>query len=141
MSFFATSLAQFEDQLKTDETWVINFFATVKADIAIAEQDIIKALAWISAHGTEIATDIAGILTIVAAAGIGVPAPILIAANALNAANKAVQAALAAQQASRAAGGSDLAQVAAAGGAAYQSIKQAQVSTSQAQAHVAAGTP
>lgn len=126
--------------VQTAEADIVKFFATLKADVAVIEQDFLNVLQWLEAHGQEIATDVAGLLGIIAAAGVGIPVPVLTAATALNTAVSAVNAAIAAQQQQASSGGTTGQQAIAAAAAAYQSLKNAQVSTAQAQAHVAAGT-
>lgn len=125
--------------IQTAEADIVKFFATIKADVQIVEQDFLNVLQWLGAHGQEIATDVAGLIGIVAAAGVGIPAPVLGAATALNTAVSAVNAAIAAQQQQAAAGGGVGQQAISAASAAYQSLKNAQISTAQAQAHVASG--
>ncbi len=130
-------LTDVEAQIGKDEVWVINFFATLKHDVEVVEQDILDVLKWLGAHGSEIAGDVAGILGIIAAAGVGLPAPVLIAAQALNSAVSAVNAAIAAQQMKASQGGGTGDQVVAAASAGYQALKNAQIATSQAQQAVA----
>ncbi len=132
-------LSNVEAIWQKDETWVIQFFATVKKDIAIAEADALIAINWLSAHGTEIASDVVGVVGIAAAVGLGIPAPVALAVSLLNSATAAVNMAAAAAQAVKASGGSDLTAVIVAGSTAYQKLKEAQVATAQAQAHVASG--
>lgn len=128
------------------ETDVIKFFTvTVPAFdakvVGAAEQlaqDFDNALQWIGAHGQTIAGDVAGLLGVLAAANLNIPVPVLAAATALSTAVKAVNDAIAAQQQALGQGGDAITQAVAAGGAAYQSVKAAQVAIAQAQAHVAA---
>jgi hypothetical protein len=133
-------LSDVENTLSIVETDVVKFFATVKADIKVVEQDFINILQWMCAHGSEIATDVAGLIGVVAAAGVGIPAPVLAAAQGLNVAVAAVNAAVAAQQASQAAGGTVSQQAITEAATAYQALKNVQITTSQAQASVASGT-
>ena len=130
-------LTDVEAQIGKDEVWVINFFATLKQDVQVVEQDLLAVLKWLGAHGSEIAGDVAGILGIIAAAGVGIPAPVLIAAQALNSAVSAVNAAIAAQQVKASQGGGTGEQVVAAASAGYQALKNAQIATAQAQQAVA----
>jgi len=138
-------LSDLEAKLGIVETDVVNFFSTtlpnweksIAAGINKLAADFDDVLQWLGAHGQEIATDVAGIVGIVAAAGVGIPAPVLAASTALNAAVSAVNTAIAAQQASAAAGGSNLQQAIAAGQAGYVALKTAQQATAAAQATVA----
>lgn len=137
-SNFATLL---QTDLQAAENWVVNFFATLKTDVAILEQDIIYLGQFLQAHGTQIATGVTGVLTAVAAAGIGIPAPILAAASALTAASNVVNQAVAAQQASAASGAGVGTQTAILLGSAYQNLKTASSNLAQAQATVTAPAP
>jgi phage-related protein len=129
-----STLSDVEAKLGIIETDVVKFFSTtlpafeqkIVTDVQAVAQVFDNVLQWIGAHGQEIATDVAGLVGVVAAAGIGIPAPVLAASTALNTAVSLVDTAIAAQQA------------AAAGSAAYQSLKTAQIATSTAQATVAA---
>jgi hypothetical protein len=140
-------LSDLEAKLGIVETDVVKFFSTtlptfekeVVADVQSIAQKFDSALQWMGAHGQEIASDVAGVLGVVAAAGIGIPAPVLAAAGALNTAVSLVNTALAAQQQAAATGGTALQQAVAAGSAAYQSLKTAQSATAAAQSTVAAG--
>lgn len=140
-----STLSNIENAIGVVETDVVSFFSTtlpaleqkIAADINIIAQDFDNVLQWVGAHGQEIATDVAGLLGIVAAAGIGVPAPVLAAATALNTAVSLVNTAVAAQQQAAATGSTALQQAIAAGSAAYQAVKTAQIATSQAQQQVA----
>lgn len=142
-------LSDVETRLGIVETDVVKFFSTtlpafekeVAADIEKIAQDFDNILQWIGAHGQEIANDVVGLIGIVAAAGVGITAPVLAAAAALNQAVSLVNQAIAAQQQVQAAGGTALQQAVAAGGAAYQGLKTAQIATSQAQAAVAKPVP
>jgi len=131
-------LSNLEVAIQTTETDVVNFFMNLKSEAQIVEQDFIKVLQWCQAHGEEIATDVAGLLGVIVAAGVGIPAPVLAASTALNTAVAAVNAAIAAQQAQQAAGGGVGTQSVAALAAGYQSLKTAQIASSQAQSHVVA---
>jgi len=140
-----STLTNIENTLGIVETDVVNFFSTtlpkIESEVATAintvAQDFDNVLQWLGAHGQEIASDVAGLLGIVAAAGVGIPAPVLAAAAALNTAVGLVNTAVAAQQQSASSGGTALQQAVSAGSAAYQSLKTAQIATSQAQQTVA----
>jgi len=129
----------FQQDLQAVENWVVQFLATIKKDVQIAEQDIITTFNFLQAHSGTIAAGITGVLTAVAAAGIGIPAPVLLAAQGVNAAAQAINAAVAAQQASATAGGSTGAQTMALLSTAYQNLKSAQAGLAQGQATVAQG--
>jgi hypothetical protein len=140
-------LSDLEAKLSIVETDVVHFFKItlpdVEAHIAADLQKVAIAfdngVQWMSAHGQEIAADVAGIIGLVAATGTPIPAAVITAAGALNTAVNLVNIALSAQQRSAAAGGSELAQAIASGSAAYQALKTAQSATAQAQAQVATG--
>jgi hypothetical protein len=140
-------LSDVEAKLGIVETNVVNFFATtlpniekvIVADLEAIALDFDKALQWMGAHGQEIANDVVGLIGIVAAAGVGIPAPVLLAAAGLNTAVSLVNQAIAAQQQAAVAGKDSLAQAVAAGAAAYQALKTVQSATATAQANVAAG--
>jgi hypothetical protein len=144
-------LSDFEKEAGIVETDVVNFFATtlpnfehkVESEIQTAATWFdTKALPWMAAHGQEISQDIVGVIgvagTIAAAAGTGLPVPVMAAAAAFNTANSLVQQALAAQQQSASQGGSAVQQTIQAGLAAYQGLKTAQKATASALS-VAAG--
>lgn len=146
MSFLST----IETDLGIVETDVVQFFSVtlpkietaVVADLTAAASWLVnKALPWMSAHGQEISTDLVGLVGIVAAAGIGVPAPVMAAAAALNTGTALVNQAIAAAQQAAAGNATAVQQAVAAGTAAYQGLKAAQVATAQAQAHVASTSP
>lgn len=122
-----------------DETWVINFFATVKKDVAVAEADALVAINWLAAHATEIASDITGVVGIAAALGLGIPPPVGLALSLLNGVTAAVNAAASAAQSAKASGSNDLTAVVDAGLVGYQKLKALQAQTAVAQAHVASG--
>jgi len=132
-------MATFQQDLQAVENRVVQFLATIKHDVEIAEQDIITTFQFLQAHSGTIAAGITGVLTAVAAAGIGIPAPVLLAAQGVNAAAQAINAAVAAQQASAASGGSTGAQTVALLSTAYQNLKSAQSGLAQGQATVAQG--
>jgi hypothetical protein len=135
-------LSDLEAKLGIVETDVVNFFATAKADIAAAATWLVtKALPWMEAHGQEIATDVTGLVGVVAAAGVGVPAPVLAASVALNEGVALVNDAISAAQQSAATGGSSVQQAVAAGAAAYAGLKTAQGATAVAQSAIAAPQP
>ncbi len=123
------------------ENWVVNFFATLKADVAIVETDIIKVAQFLQAHSGQIASGIMGIVAVVAAAGVGIPAPVLLAAQSLTTAAQIVNDAVAAQQAAAAAGkgvGDQTVTLLATG---YQSLKSAQQHLAAAQAVITTPKP
>jgi hypothetical protein len=138
-------LSDIEAKLGIVETDIVQFFSVtlpaieqkVVTDVEAVAQKFDNALQWMGAHGQEIATDVTGVLGVVAAAGVGIPAPVLAAAGALNTAVALVNQAVAAQQQSQAAGGTSLQQAVAAGSAAYASLKTAQSATAVAQSIVA----
>lgn len=143
-------LSNLEKDLGVIETDVVNFFSVTLPNIehkieselqTAATFFVTKALPWMEAHGQEIATDLTGVVGIVAAAGVGIPAPVLAASVVLNKGVSLVNDAIAAAQQAAAGGASAIGEAIAAGGAAYAGLKTAQVATSQAQAHVAAGSP
>lgn len=131
-------LSDVEAKLGIIETDVVNFFYKVEADVNAAATWLVqKALPWMEAHGQEITNDVTGLVSVVAAAGIGIPAPVLTAAAALNTGVALVNDAIAAAQQSASSGGSNVQQAVAAGAAAYAGLKTAQSATATAQAHVA----
>ena len=145
-----STLAEIETTLGIVETDVVKFFSTTLPNLenkvaselnTAAVWFNTKALPWLSAHGQEIANDVVGLVGIVAAVGIGIPAPVLAAAGALNSAVSLVNTAIAAQQQAASQGASAIQQSIAAGSAAYQGLKTAQIATSQAQATVASAPP
>ena len=142
MTTTSTSTNSFALLLQTDfqaaENWVVNFFATVKADVQVVEQDIINVAQFLSAHAPQIVSGVSGVLTAVAAAGVGIPPAVLVAAQGLTAAASAVNQAVAAQQAASAAGQGTGAQTVALLATAYQGLKGVQQSLSSGQATVAA---
>ena len=142
-------LSDVEAKLGIIETDVVQFFSvtlpkietTVVTDIETAASWLInKALPWMSAHGQEISTDVLGLVGIAASVGIGVPAPVMAAAAALNSGVSLVNQAIAAAQQAAAGNASAVQQAVAAGTAAYQGLKAAQSATATAQAHVAASS-
>lgn len=143
-------LSDLEVKLGIVETDVVSFFSVtlpkletwVEAEVQAIAGEFDNAIQWLAAHGQEIAADVAGVIGIVSAvAGAPVPAAVVAAQAALNLAVGAVNAAVAKQQASAAAGGTNLDQAIAAGGAAYQALKSAQASTAVAQSQVAVAPP
>jgi hypothetical protein len=140
-------LSDTEARLGIIETDVVQFFSVtlpkietaVEADITAAASWLVnKALPWMSAHGQEISTDVLGLVGVVASLGIGVPAPVMAAAAALNEGTTLVNAAIAAAQQAAAGNKSAVQQAVAAGTAAYQGLKTAQIATSQAQSSAVA---
>src|SRR6266550_578808 len=102
-------LTSIEAIWQKDETWIINFLGQLKKDVAIVEADLLVALSWMSAHGSEIAADVTGVIGVAASLGLGLPAPVVLAVNILNTAVAAVNAAAAAAQRAKTSGTSDLA--------------------------------
>jgi len=136
-------LSNLEALWQKDEAWVINFFATLKKDAAIVEADAVAAMAWLSAHGSEIAADVTALVAVAAKLGLGLPPPVSAALTGLNLAVALVNQAASAAAAAKASGSTDttaLVQAAQAGVQAYNQLKAAQVLTSTAQAAVATGT-
>ncbi len=133
MSFLST----IESIWQKDETWVINFFATLKHDIIILETDLSNALTWMAGHAQEIATDVQGVLGVIASLGLTISPPVAAAIAAANAAVAAVNAVAAAVNQAKVQGTGATATIAQAGVAAYQSVKSAQAITAAAQSHVA----
>ena len=136
-------LTDIEALWQKDETWVINFFATLKHDVAIVEADAVASLSWLSAHGAEISADLTGLIALAAKLGLGLPPPVSIALQGLNLAIALVNKAASAVAAAKASGATDtlsLAAAAQAGVQAYNQLKAAQVLVSTAQAGVATGT-
>lgn len=115
-----------EARLKIDENAVVTFFTKFFAEVRQEEQvlvaDLAKVLQWVEAHGADVSQLILGIVTTVAAAGIGVPAPVITAAALLNSGAQAVNQAIAAAQAG---GGGTIQQAVAAGSAAYSAFNHA----------------
>lgn len=138
-----TFLQTIETDFQTAENWVVNFFATLKTDVAVAEGDIIQVFQFLQPYAQGLATGLTGLIGIAAALNVGLPAPVFLAASAVNAAAQAVNAAIAAQQQAQAAGQSNLQQVAQLGLTAYQQLKTAQQHLAAGQAAVAspASTP
>jgi len=121
------------------ENWVVNFFATLKHDVEVVEQDVIKVAQFLQAHGSQIATGVVGVVTAVAAAGVGIPAPILLAAQSLTTAASIVNQAVAAQQMAAAAGkgvGEQTVTLLATG---YQHLKEAQSHLANGQSSASGG--
>ena len=132
-------MATFQQDLQAVENWVVQFLATIKKDVDIAEQDIITTFNFLQAHSGTIAAGITGVLTAVAAAGIGIPPAVLLAAQGVNAAAQAINAAVAAQQAAAASGASQGSQTVALLSVAYQNLKSSQAHLAQGQATAAQG--
>jgi hypothetical protein len=133
-------LTNLEALFQKDETWVINFFATLKRDEAIVEADAVAAFAWMSAHGSEIAADLTALVALAAKLGLGLPPPISAALAGLNIAVALVNQAASAAVAAKASGSTDtnaLVAAAVAGTQAYNQLKAAEVLVSTAQAGVA----
>jgi hypothetical protein len=137
-----STLSDLETKLGIVETDIVKFFSTtlpalenkvVNEVTAAAVWLDTKALPWLSAHGSEIAADVLGLVSIAAAAGTGVPAVVLAAASALNSGVTLVNEAIAAQQQAASQGASSIGQAVAAGAAAYQGLKTAQIATATAQ--------
>lgn len=136
-------LSNLEDMFQKDEAWVINFFATLKKDVQIVEADAVSAMAWMSAHGSEIAADVTSLIAVAAKLGLGLPPPVSAALTGLNIAVALVNQAAAATAAAKASGATDtsaLVAAAQAGVQAYNQLKAAQVLVATAQASVATGT-
>lgn len=136
-------LSNIETIFQKDETWVIQFFATLKKDVQIVEADAVAAMSWLSAHGAEITADLTSLIALAAKLGFGLPPPISAALTGLNIAVALVNQAAAAAGTAKAAGATDataLVNAATAGVAAYNQLKAAQVLVSNAQASVATGT-
>ncbi len=123
------------------ENWVVNFFATLKADVAVVEADIIKVAQFLQAHSGQISSGIMGIVAVVAAAGVGIPAPILLAAQSLTTAASIVNQAVAAQQLAAAAGAGVGDQTVALLATGYQSLKTAQQHLAAGQAAITVAKP
>lgn len=115
-----------EAKLKVDETAVVTFFTKFYAEVKQEEQvilaDLGNVLQWVEGHGAEVSQLILGIVTTVAAAGVGVPAPVLLAAQLLTQGTQQVTDAIALAQQS---GQDTLHQAVAAGSAAYSAFNSA----------------
>ena len=142
-------LSDLEAKLAIDEAKVATFFSTtlpnieakLAADLQGVAQVFDNVLQWMGAHGQEIAGDVTTALTIAAAVGVGVPAPVLLADQALNTAVSIVNSAVAAQQQAAAGNATPLAQAIAGGGAGYAALKTAQAQTAIALSSVAIPAP
>jgi hypothetical protein len=135
-------LTNIEALWQKDEAWVVQLFGKLEQDATIAEADLMIAMAWMSAHGSQITTVVGGLVGAAASLGLGMPVPVTAALNGLNVAVALVNQAASAAVAAKTAGASDPAALVAAGKAgaqAYQSLKSSQVLVSQAQASVATG--
>ena len=126
MSFF-TALQSFITETEAD---VVKVVGALKADIAIAEGDIVAAQHWIASNAPAIANDIQQVLSLVEMVGLGSNPEI---GAAVTAANVAVQALNAFASASNT--GATPGQAVVAG---YVAVKQAQAAVSSAMAAVAA---
>ena len=123
------------------ENWVVNFFATLKHDVQVVEEDIIKVAQFLQAHSGQIASGIMGIVAVVAAAGVGIPEPILLAAQSLTTAASIVNQAVAAQQMAAAAGAGVGDQTVTLLATGYQALKTAQQHLAAAQATITQPAP
>ncbi len=103
-------------------TFFTKFFAAVKQEEQVIIDDLAKVLHWIEAHGADVSQLVLGIVTTVAAAGVGVPAPVITAAALLNDGVQQVNNAIALAQQQ---GASTVQQAVAAGSAAYGAFNHA----------------
>ena len=126
MSFF-TALQSFLVETEAD---VVKVVGAIKADIVIAERDIVAAQHWIASNAPAIAADIQEVLNLVELVGLGANPEV---GAAVTAANVAVQALNAFANASNT--GATPGQAVIAG---YVAVKQAQAAVSSAMAATAA---
>ncbi len=118
--------ATLQQDFQVAENWVINFLATVKHDLDVVEEDIIKVFQFIQPYAQQVGTGILGGIAIAGALGVGIPAPLLTAAAVIAQVSSTVNAAVAAQQMAAAAGKSVGDQTVTLLGTAYQDLKTAQ---------------
>ncbi len=129
-----------QQDLTAVENWAINLFATIKHDVQVAEEDVIKVAQFLQAHIGQIGAGVTGILSIVVAAGVGVPAPLIAVAQGITVVSNIVNQAIAAQQQAAASGQGTGNQAIALLATAYQKAKEAQATLAQAQAVAAKGS-